>query len=295
MHRFSFLFLMLFSAMAHAGGLKTAHTTSASTAPPSICGGDPSWVEEQPPVRVYGNTWHVGPRGLGVILITAPTGDILIDGGVPKDAGLIERHLRRMGVRLHDVKWILSSHAHCDHAGGIAQLARDSGAQVIAGTGDVESLASGGHNDPQFGDRLLFPPVQVARIVGDNDVLQLGQLTLTAHATPGHTRGNTTWSWRACERRRCLAIVFIGSLSAPGYTLKNNPRYPQIIEDYRRSFATVAALPCDIALASHPDMVDFWDRVAKRRKGDAQALIDPTLCRAYADAARESFEDALKP
>ncbi|WP_426699863.1 subclass B3 metallo-beta-lactamase [Rhodanobacter sp. Col0626] len=253
----------------------------------------PPWIAPQQPFRVYGNTWYVGPRGLSVLLVTAPTGDVLIDGGVPDDATMIEANIRQLGIELHDVKWILNSHAHFDHAGGIARIAHDTGAQVIASVADAPLLARGGLNDPEYGDRFPFSPAHVARKVIDGENLHLGDLVLTAHSTPGHTKGSTTWTWTSCEGKRCLRMVDIGSLSAPGYKLIGNPKYPTIVKDFEYSFAMVSTLPCDIALSPHPEVVDMWARVAKRKKGDADALIDPTGCRAYSKVARKSFEAQL--
>lgn len=290
-------------ALSHPSG-QASHVNGASRAPPQQpfrmpeseqrnIADNPSWTAPQKPFRIYGNTWYVGPRGLGVFLVTATTGDVLIDGGVPGDVALIEANIRSLHVDLHDIKWILNSHAHTDHAGGIAQLARDTGAQVIAGAGDAALLERGGHDDPQYGDRFPFPPVHVARTVADGDRLRLGDLALTAHATPGHTRGNTTWTWKSCEGARCLHMVDVGSLSAPGFRLVGNPQSTGIVADFKHSFAVVAALPCDIPLAPHPDMVDFWARVDKRDQGQADALVDPAGCRAYAQAARANFEAEL--
>jgi metallo-beta-lactamase class B len=254
---------------------------------------NPSWTAPQKPFRIYGNTWYVGPRGLGVFLVTAPTGHVLIDGGVPGGAALIEANIRNLGIDLQDIRWILNSHAHSDHAGGIAQLAHDTGAKVIAGAGDAALLERGGRDDPQYGDRFPFQPVHVARTVVDGERLHLGDLVLTAHATPGHTQGNTTWTWTSCEGTRCLHMVDVGSLSAPGFQLAGNPKSPDIVKDFAHSFSMVAALPCDIPLAPHPDMVDFWARVGKLEQGQANAPIDPAGCRAYADSARKSFEAEL--
>ena len=253
----------------------------------------PSWTAPQQPFRIYGDTWYVGPRGLGVYLLVAPTGDVLIDGGVPGDAPLIEANIRALGIGLHEIRWILNSHAHADHAGDIARLAQDTGAKVIANAADAPLLERGGRDDPEYGDRFPFPPVHVTRTVGDGETLRLGELTLTAHATPGHTKGNTTWTWVACEGQRCLHVVDVGSLSAPGFRLIGNPEYPHAVEDFDHSFAVVAALPCDIPIAPHPEMVDFWERVAKRKPGDADALIDPAGCRDYAQYARENFAKEL--
>jgi metallo-beta-lactamase class B len=251
---------------------------------------NPSWTAPQEPFRIYGNTWYVGPRGLGVFLITSGSGHALIDGGVPGSASLIEANVKKLGMDLHDIKWILNSHAHMDHAGDIARLALDTGAEVIAGAPDTPLLERGGRDDPQYGDRFTFPAVHVARTVADRERLRLGDLVLVAHATPGHTRGNTTWTWMSCEGKRCLHLVDVGSLSAPGFNLLGNPK---LLEDFRHSFAVVASLPCDIPLAPHPGMVDFWARVARRAQGDANALMDPAGCRGYAEFARKSFEDKL--
>lgn len=280
--------LLVQVVLAHTSAAQPAANVNASS-----CVHDPSWTAPQKPFRIYGNTWHVGPRGLGVFLITAPTGHVLIDGGVPTKAGLIESNIRSLGIKLRDIKWILNSHAHCDHAGGVAQLVRDTGAQVIAGAADTQLLARGGRDDPQYGNGFLFPPVRVTRTVTDGETLRLGDLALVAHATPGHTKGNTTWTWKSCEGTRCLDMVLVGSLSAPGYKLIGNPKYADIVKDFEHSFAMVGALPCDIALAPHPGMVDFWERMVRRDLGNADALIDPTLCRAYASDARESFEEEL--
>ncbi|MCU0634221.1 MAG: subclass B3 metallo-beta-lactamase [Gemmatimonadaceae bacterium] len=259
----------------------------------ATCINDSSWIAPQAPFRIFGNTWHVGPRGLGVFLITSPTGHVLIDGGVPGHSALIEANIRQLGFALRDVKWILLSHAHCDHAGGIADLVRATGAQVIAGAADARALARGGLDDPHYGERFPFPPVRGVRIATHGEALRLGELTLVAHATPGHTAGNMTWSWQSCEEARCLQLVDVGSLSAPDYRLVGNRKAPNIVAEYTRGFAIVASLRCDIALAPHPGMVDFWERVARREQGDADALVDAGLCRAYAKGARENFEREL--
>jgi len=276
-----------------ASASASQQTGAASAVSDHACEGDPSWTAPQAPVRIHGNTYHVGPRGLGVFLITAPTGHVLIDGAAPGNAARIEANVRSLGFDPRDIKWILVSHGHCDHAGDVAELVKRTGAQVIAGTGDADLLARGGHDDPQYGERYFFPPVQVTQQAADGQVLRLGDLTLTAHLTPGHTKGSTTWVWTSCEKDRCLQMVDIGSLSAPGYRLIDHPRHPDIVADYESSFAKVAAVPCDIALAPHPEMVDFWPRVEKREAGDPDALIDRSLCRSYAAGAKSRFDAEL--
>lgn len=251
------------------------------------CAHDVTWTEAVAPVRIHGTTWHVGPKGLGVFLVTSPSGHVLIDGGGPGGESLVLDNLRRAGVEPRDVKWILISHAHCDHAGAVAALVEATGAEVIAGEEDVALLARGGADDPQYGDRFRYPPVRGARGARDGEVLRLGALTVTAHATPGHTRGNMTWAWSSCDAERCVQVVDVGSLSAPDYRLLDNPGHSTLLADYAASFAKVAALRCELALAPHPGMVDFWERVASRERG---ALLDAGVCRRYAEAARTSFQ-----
>ncbi|MBD8900596.1 subclass B3 metallo-beta-lactamase [Rhodanobacter sp. DHG33] len=285
--------MVVFSWIAQSAYAQPRATIQVNTAGYSACAHDSSWIMPQRPFRIYGNTWYVGPHGLTVLLITDPAGDVLIDGGIAEHTSLIEENIQKLGVKLHDIKWILNTHAHCDHAGGIAQLAGDTGAQVIANVADTPLLKRGGHDDPEYNNEFPFPPVNVERSVTNGESLKLGNLLLTAYSTPGHTKGNTTWSWTSCEHARCMQMVDIGSLSAPSFKLIDNPKYPDVVKDFRYSFAMVAKLRCDIALGPHPDMVDFWDRVAKREHGDANALIDPGKCRAYAIDAQKNFEEEL--
>lgn len=288
--RLSFVATLAVSLIAQGAHAQPSRAVPAKPAKAASCAHDPSWTAPQKPFRLYGNTFYVGPRGLGVFLITAPTGHVLIDGGVPGHTSLIKANIRQLGFDVRDVKWILNSHAHCDHAGGIGQLAQDTGAEVIANAADAPLLERGGRDDPQYGDRFPFPPVRVTRTVNDGESLRLGDLVFTAHSTPGHTKGNTTWTWMSCEGPRCLHMVDVGSLSAPGFELIGNPKHPDAVEDFQSSFEKVATVACDIPLAPHPDMVSLWERVRKRGRGDATALVDSTGCRAYAQDARESFE-----
>jgi metallo-beta-lactamase class B len=281
--------------VAFALGLSSA-TVAPLTAQPSAapkCVNDSTWVQPQAPFRIYGNTWHVGPRGLGVFLITSRSGHVLIDGGIAGHASQITDNIRRLGFSVQDVRWILNTHAHCDHAGGFAELLRETGAQLIAGVADSAILQDGGRGDPHYGDRYRFPGVSTTRTITRVERLRLGAVTITAHPTPGHTRGNTTWSWSSCEGTRCYTLVDVGSLSAPGYQLVGNARHPTLEADYRRSFAVPAALLCDIALAPHPGMVDFWERMARRDAGIASALVDRSRCRRYAETARAEFQQEL--
>src|SRR5690348_16993189 len=205
-----------------------------------------AWNAPQAPFRIYGNTWYVGPHGLSAILVDTGQGLALFDGDLPETAPQIEAHIRTLGFHVRDVKWILNSHAHIDHAGGIAALQRASGAQVLASAAGAHAMELGGadSSDPQYGLAPSYTPMKHVRVVGNGETLHLGNAAITAHYTPGHTPGSTAWTWSSCESTRCMHMVYADSLAAvstPTFRFSDRPRY---LADFRRSIATVAALPC---------------------------------------------------
>lgn len=253
-----------------------------------------AWNAPRPPLRVYGNTYYVGTEGLSAVLVTSGEGHILIDGGLPESAPLIVENIRRLGFRIEDVKLILNSHAHFDHAGGIGELQRVSGASVAASPWSVPVLERGasGPDDPQYGVLLPFPPARDVRPIADGETLRVGPLALTAHFTPGHTPGGTSWSWRSCEAGRCLDLVYADSqtpVSADGFQFTKSAAYPTAIEDFERGFAVLERLPCDVLLTPHPGASGLWDRVAARDQGAAGALVDPGACKRYVATARRQL------
>ncbi len=227
---------------------------------PIDCASCAAWNQEREPYRVFGNTYYVGVAGLSSVLIASDAGLILLDGGLPQSAPLIARNIHTLGFRLQDVRLIVNSHAHYDHAGGIAALQRASGAMVAASAPGARALQQGGPTaeDPQyaFGPKVnRFPPVTTIRTIADGEVIRVGALSLTAHLTPGHTPGSTTWSWRSCEASNCKQIVYADSLnpvSAPGFRFSGDAQNPARLDEFRRSIEKVAALPCDVLLAVHP-------------------------------------------
>jgi metallo-beta-lactamase class B len=271
----------------------------AHGAPPP-CKDCDTWNETQKPVRIYGNTYYVGVHGLSAILITSDRGHVLIDGALEESAPKIAASIRQLGFRIEDVKLILNSHIHFDHAGGIAELQRLSGATVAASPSSAKVLKEGhsGPDDPQYriGARAIhgIPPVASVRVVKEGETLRVGPLELTAHLTPGHKPGGTTWTWKSCEENRCLNIVYADSLSpmsTDGFRFTHNTTYPNVLADFEKSFSTLDGLPCDVLLSPHPDAIDLWAKIDKRdRGGDAGALIDATACRKLAATARERLE-----
>lgn len=257
---------------------------------------DPAWSQPQQPFRIYGNSWYVGTQGLSAVLITSPQGHVLIDGTLEGNAAQIEANIRALGFRLRDVRLILNSHAHADHAGAIARLAHDSGATVAASTAGAKELRSGGHDpdDPQYGMAPRYPVVTPVKVVADGAAVQVGSIAVTAHYTPGHTPGSTSWTWRSCEEGRCLSLAYVDSLTALGREGFRYSDEPARVASFRQSFATVAGLPCDILITPHPEASGFMQKIAARdREHSSAALVDTGACRAYAAAAQSRFEQHL--
>jgi metallo-beta-lactamase class B len=285
--------VLLFLALAITPAVCVTAATAPLSAPPTTpCHADAKWTQPAAPLRVYGNTWYVGTCGLSSILVTSKEGHVLIDGDIEEAAALIEANIRALGFRLEDVRYILHSHEHSDHVGGIAKLQRDSHAVVAARAPAAAALEQGhgDRSDPQFLFGLTFPPIANVRRIDDGEKIRLGPLELTAHATPGHTPGSTTWTWRSCEQRRCLDVVYADSLTAmadDAFHYSDENAHPGVVAAFRRSIATIAALPCDILVTPHPDASDLWERVGAQPKA---ALIDPGACRRYAAGAAEKLD-----
>ena len=233
----------------------------------------PAWTRPIAPFHVVGPIWYLGTEGLAAYLIRTRDGAILLDGTMAANVPAIERNIAAVGVSIRDVRVLLNSHAHFDHAAGLAKLKADSGARLIAGIGDRTALDTGVPPGETSYGVIRFPPVHVDRAVRDGEQVRLGGVTLTAHATPGHTPGNTSWSMRIVEGGKPLDIVFAGSLTVAGNKLVGNRRYPGIVADFQRSFVAMAALHADVVLPAHPEMADVLGRGRRAAAGDAQAFV----------------------
>jgi len=244
------------------------------------------WLKSQPPHRIFGNTYLVGFAGLNVGLIHTNAGLILIDGALPQAVHDVEANIRQLGFDPRDIKFILSTEPHYDHASGLAALARDSGATVVASAWAARSLRLGRPlpDDPQASMLETFPAVTKIRVAGDGERIRLGDVTVTARATPGHTPGSMSWTWTDTQAGKPVRIAYVDSLTAPGYRIVGNPRYPHLLDDYRRSFAAVRALPCDLLITPHPDF-SGWD-YANAAKPHAESVS----CAAYAERAAKNIE-----
>jgi metallo-beta-lactamase class B len=272
-----------------------AGTAELKADPPHACEYCEGWSRPHEPFKVYGHTWYVG-SALSSILITSKDGHILIDGGLTQTAPQIAANILKLGFRLEDVKLILNSHTHYDHAGGIAALQRASGAKVAASPAARRALEGGGPraDDPQFTfgpEHNNYPVVKNVREIADGEELRVGELRITAHFTPGHTPGGTSWTWTSCEGKSCKSMVYadsLNSVSAPGFKFSGDASHPSLVATFTHSMDVVAALKCDILLAPHPESIDLEAKLAARANNPASnPFIDPNACRAYADGARQ--------
>jgi metallo-beta-lactamase class B len=253
-----------------------------------------SWNKPVPPFQIIGNLYYVGAVEIGSFLITTAQGHILLDGGFVETAPQIEQNIVRLGFKLADVKILLNSHAHFDHAGGLAELKRKTGAKMIASARDAELLRAGGHGDFRFGDTLTFPPVEVDQIIGDGESVQLGGQKLIALLTPGHTKGNTTWTTKISDGPKSYDVVFAGSPTALDYQLVGRESYPGIAADFEKTFAVLKKLPCDIFLSDHGSFFSFEQKRERLARGEnPNPFIDPDGYKRFVDQYQKEFKQKL--
>jgi metallo-beta-lactamase class B len=263
--------------------------------PPSKCASCAAWNVDQKPFKVFGNTYYVGTHELSAVLIATGQGLVLIDGDIPESAPLITRHIRALGFDPKTIKLILNSHAHFDHAGGMAWLQHMSGAKVALSPWSAEALSRGDPKDDPQHDIVMppVPPVANIQTIKDGEVLHQGDLALTAHFTPGHTPGGTSWSWSSCEGARCLHVVYADSLTPVSEDNYRFTDHPRLLAGFEKSFATLDTLPCDVLLSPHPGMADTLVKLKAREDGNADAFVDAQSCRNYAATARAGLKKRL--
>ncbi|KAF1710555.1 subclass B3 metallo-beta-lactamase [Pseudoxanthomonas kalamensis DSM 18571] len=286
---------LVIAALAACGKPGATRDAPIGTIPPcpSNASAMDGWNDRAPPQRIFGNTWYVGTCGLASILATSPQGHVLIDGATEAAGPLIEANIRALGFDPKDVKYLLDSHEHHDHVAGLAYLQAVTGAPLLARMPGITTLGSGrsSRDDPQMRALASFPPV--ARIVplADGETVRIGELALTAHATPGHAPGGTSWSWRSCEGERCLDMVYADSLTAISddeYRYGDDDAHPGYLDAFRRGIEALATLPCDVLITPHPLASNLFARM----DGHAE-LVDPGACRRYAERGRDGLQRRL--
>jgi len=254
------------------------------------------WNQPVKPFKVVGNVYYVGAKEVASYLIVTPQGNILLDTGFLETVPLIKQSVAQLGFRFDDIKILISSHAHADHAGGFALVKKElPGAQLMVSEADAPLLARGGKNDPNFGDHFLFQPVKADRTLRDGDAVQLGGITMTARLTPGHTPGCTTWTMKVREGSRTYDVVFYGSTTIPGFKLVGNTNYPNIVDDFERSFRLLKTLPCDIFLAPHGSFFALEEKIKRLAQQPAQnPFIDEAGFRRIVERTEKEFRAELK-
>lgn len=256
------------------------------------------WLKPQAPRRIFGNAYLVGFGGLNVGLIKTSAGLILIDGALPQAVHDIEVNIRRLGFDPKDVKFILSTEPHADHASGIAALVRDTGATPVASAWAARVLMAGhpAADDPQAAWLPDYPAVAKVRVVSDGEQIRLGDVVVTAHATAGHTPGSMSWSWRSCEGKKCVNAIFASSLNplgADGWRF-TDPAHAWVITAFHRSYATMRSLPCDLLLSAHPEP-SGGDLKYRRLLAGAKPnpFLAPGACRAYVAGSERALNEQL--
>lgn len=249
------------------------------------------WNQPAQPFRLLGNVHYVGMAGVSAYLITSPDGHVLIDGGMEESAPRIAASIRALGFRVEDVRYILINHAHWDHAGGLAELKRLTGARLVASAADAPDLAAG--RNPYRDDVGGFAPVAVDRIVGEGDTVALGGVTLTAHMTSGHAKGCTSWTLPVTQEGRTFSVLFACSLSVAGQRLVGDTRYPEAAADFRATFARLRALQADAFLGFHPSQFDLAEKRRRLEAGDPLAFVSAQEVETQIDRAEAAFETEL--
>jgi metallo-beta-lactamase class B len=283
------------AAIGAAALIASAPALAQRNSLPPIAGNGP---DNRPvdPFKIAGNLYYVGASDISSYLIATPAGHVVIEAGYESTVPIIEANIRALGLKVEDVKILLNTQAHYDHAAGFAALKKDSGAQLMISGPDADIIERGGRGDFSLGDAYPFPPVKVDRRLNDGDTVTLGGTTLHAHVTPGHTRGCTTWSFTVNEKGRDLRVVDMCGLTVLETTkLLNNPRYPNLVSDYERTFTVLRSLPVDIFIGSHPSYYDGAAKAAalKANPDGPNPFIDPDGYRRYIDTGEQRFRARL--
>ena len=265
-----------------------------ATSAPALAQGN-NWNTPTEPFHVIDNVWYVGTEGLSAFLFTTPEGHILLDGATPQGAPMIEANIAKLGFKLSDVKVLLNSHAHFDHSGGLAQLKKDTGAPLYAMEGDVSALEGGFYLGSESVHAMDAPPVKVDRALKDGDTVKLGGFTLTAHLTPGHSRGCTSWGATLHDKGKAYEALVFCSATVAANRITKPEQYEGIVADYRSTFAKTKTMKVDIPLAPHPEFFQLLEKSAKAN-ADPKAtnpFVDPAAFGVLIAKLETAFETTL--
>ena len=252
------------------------------------------WTEPFPGHRVIGNLYAVGTAGLGVFLITSDEGHILINTGLEDSTPLIRENIESLGYRLEDVRILLTMQAHWDHTAALAEIKEITGAAMWATAGDGRVLEDGGFSDPHFGGRVSFRPVEVDRIIGDGEIIELGDIRLRVHEHPGHTEGSSSYSMQVAENGRDydVAVANIGTINE-GKRLVVDPTYPGVAEDFARTYASQKAMDVDVWVAAHGGQYGLHDKYQPGQAYSPDTFVDPEGFLAEVERRERIYDEQL--
>ncbi len=284
---------MFVSLIGIATAAAAMPATQARTQPATLaeaCRGRDGWSDPAPPARVFANVYYVGTCGISVILVTGPAGHVLIDGATAEAAPTILRNIRALGFQPGDIRFIVGSHEHVDHMGGFSRLKAATGARLLVRGAARKAVETGRTDpaDPQVDVIPDMPPVTVDGVIRDGRAIRVGTLALTPVATPGHTAGGTSWTWRSCQGARCLNFAYVDSLTAGSGDGYRFSEHPERVAPFRTTFGRVAALKCDVLITPHPSVSALFERLSGKAP-----LIDADACARLARSARDRLEARL--
>jgi metallo-beta-lactamase class B len=251
------------------------------------------WNKPTEPFKMIGNVYYVGTDGLASYLITSPQGHILVDTVMPEATSQIKANIEKLGFKVTDIKYLLNTHAHIDHTGGLAEMKAASGAQLVAGEADKPLLEGGYYPGAREETALNFPPVKVDRTAREGDKVTVGDVTLTARETPGHSPGCTSWEFSVKDGDATRSVLIFCSGTVALNRLVTNPTHPGIVTDYRKTFARAKDMKVDVLLAPHPEMYRMQDKRAMLSDGAPNPFVNPGEFNAYAATLEKAFDDAL--
>lgn len=287
---FFILVLLLVSALSWADGAQQKEKMPAKDSASLY-----AMAKPVKPYRIIGNVYYVGASDLTSYLITTPRGHILIDAGLEQMAPQIEANIEALGFHVRDVKILLNTQAHIDHAAGFAELKRATGAKLMISSEDTRVIETGGTADFLWPERFRWEAAKVDRPINDGDLVELGGVTLTAHLTPGHTKGCTTWTMTVKEGDKDYHVLFLGSTTRVGAKLVENAAYPQIASDYERTFRILRTLPCDVFLASHASFYSGLEKAERLARGEQpNPFVDRMGYQKFLDEQETAFHAELK-
>ena len=260
---------------------------------------NPDWTIPIAPFRIADGLYYVGSKDLASYLVVTAQGNILVNSSLDSSPGLIRKSVEQLGFKYGDIKILLISHSHFDHDAGSARVVQETGAKYMVMDGDVPVVESGGASDFAYGGESSYPKTKVDRVLHDGDEVRLGDAVLVAHKTPGHTRGCTTWTMKVKQSGKTLDAVIVGSWNVnPGFRLLDKPgqpaSYPGIADDYRKTFALLKKLPCDIFLGAHGAYFDMMGKLARVGQAGESVWIDPAGYKAAVAEREQAFEAELR-